>query len=100
VSSKAQTVLWAGLLLVVVRAVTSGQWKQIWGTIGNAPASTGNTSATPASGTPPQGASITPYATGYQSPAVYTQQAQVSATGSPGNVPLVAGGQPVNVYTH
>lgn len=32
-SGKAQTVLWAGLLLVVVRAVSSGQWSKVWGTI-------------------------------------------------------------------
>jgi hypothetical protein len=30
-SGKANLVLWAGLLLVIVQAVSTGQWSEVWG---------------------------------------------------------------------
>jgi hypothetical protein len=93
-------VLWAGLILVIVRAVSSGQWAAVWGTISQTAAAATSTPAaatsTPATagaspGTPTPAGNV-PYAAGYTPASAYTQQAQQSATGSPGNVPLVAGG--------
>ena len=49
-----QSVLWLGLLLIVLRLFSTGEWKNLWGTIGTAAApassSTSKKSAAPASG--------------------------------------------------
>lgn len=39
-TGKQSAVMWLGLLLVITRLFTTGQWHTIWGAIGTSPAST------------------------------------------------------------
>lgn len=58
-SGAQNAVLWMGILLIVVRLLTTGQWGDVWGTLksGTPAASTGTGSTSPSaapSGSAPQ----------------------------------------------
>ena len=56
-SGAQNAVLWLGILLIVVRLLTTGQWGDVWGTLksGTPAASTGTSSSSAApSGSAPQ----------------------------------------------